>query len=210
MKMRATAFLLFAFAACLLWLPFDGDKIMYSTRPGGAIPAGEIQPGFWLEQSVYPQMHNVPPPRPGQQSCFALRLATYMRTNAGHLDIQWTQGKRTSRWRVDAASLEDNAYRHFCPRSFAVDQPFDLRVAGVDGKPGDSATLWLVGDRRFGTADLRDQALADKALALQVGTRTRVGPRAILHIDRGAFLFGWLCTLLIGGVALLTRFKTDH
>jgi hypothetical protein len=211
MIMRMLAAALFMTAACLLWLPFDSHKTLYSTRASGAVPAGEIRSGFILAQTVFPEMRDLPANKPGEQSCFAIHFATYKRTNTSYLDVSWRQDRQARHWRVDGASLEDNAYRHFCPGAdFRVDRPFELRVTGVDGQPGDSATLWLVNDRRYGAANLHGDGPEGKALALQIGTRTHVGPLAILRIDHGAFLFGWISTLLIGMVAVLTRFSTDH
>lgn len=207
MIVRALALSVFVGAACLVWLPFDVHHPLYRTTTGGAIPAGEIQANFELRQTVEPPGVGMATPVLAPDHCFGIRFATYARTNSGHLGVLWWQGSSWQRWQVKADDLADNRFRFFCPRGyFAPGRPFGLGIVGVDGTAGSSATLWLVKDRSLGTAVL-SEGPTDRAITLQVTARHRIGPASLPRIDRGAFLFGWLCTLAIGFAALLHGFS---
>lgn len=203
MIIRILVILVFMTAAGLLWWPFDTYNVLYATRPGGAVPAGEIQAGFRLSQTLTPPAAvGDDAADPAGQHCVSIRFATYARTNDGHLDVHWSQGPKQQSWRVAMADLVDNSYRFFCPDvKFVAYEPFDIRIAGVDGEPGASATLWLVSDKRFGNAHISGDS-AGKTVALQVGIRHRVTSTTMLHLGNGAFLIGWLCTVAIGLLAL--------
>ncbi|MBW3550067.1 MAG: extracellular solute-binding protein [Proteobacteria bacterium] len=158
MNMRSTVIVLFVAAACLLWWPFHTQTSLYSAGAAGSTPAGEILEGFVLEQRVRAgaaDMTAAPALETHrQQHCFGIRFATYRRSNGGRLDVGWRQGDRTQQWRVSAARLVDNKYRYFCPdQPFAAQEDFDLRISGVDGQPGNAATLWLVDGLEEGTQD---------------------------------------------------------
>lgn len=198
-------------AACTLWLPFDSHRVLHSTKPGGSKPAGEIRKGFELSQRVILGRKPLSTGTGERVRCFAIQFATYHRKNAGHLEVHWRQANRFQVWRVDVSELADNAYRHYCPDPvFLIDRPFNLRIRGADGQPGRSPTLWLVGDRRFGTAELDGGDPENKALALQITAYNRVTPASMLRIDHGAFLFGWLCTLAAGTVSLLWALSPER
>jgi hypothetical protein len=201
MKTTRWAILAFLFAAALLWRPFDDYTSVYETRPGGAIPAGEIRAGFRLVQVVHPPAGVA---SGDGQPCFAIKFATYAHHNRGTLRVDWRQGQRSQSWPVAADRLADNRYRNFCPDAgFEPAQPFRVEVHGIDGEPRRSATLWLVGDKRFGNAETpAGQSPEGKALALQGSVKQRVEPAGILRIDHGAWVFGWLCMLAIGIVVL--------
>lgn len=199
----------FVAAAGLLWLPFESYTVLYGTRPGGAVPAGEIRAEFQLAQQVRPpetvEIDN------RQPHCFAIRFATYARSNEGELLVRWRQGSGTQIWQVAAADLIDNTYRHFCPdAAFAADRPFHVEIAGLTSPPGDAPTLWLVSDTRFGTARVPDGSPQGKSAALQGSTRNQTDAGEILRINDGAFLIGWLCTLVIGLLALMSTFGTTR
>lgn len=202
------AIALFVAAAALLWRPFDSYTVLYGTRPGGAVPAGEIRADFELVQQVRPPVAIDASPSAGQQHCFAIRFATYARRNSGHLQVHWRQGPHAQSWRVRAADLADNTYRHFCPdAAFANGRPFQVRISGLDSEPGNAATLWLVADTRFGTARLLPAELPQgKSMALQGSTRNRVEAGEMVRINGGAYLIGWLCTLAIAILALARTF----
>src|SRR5690606_15760067 len=134
----------------------------------------------------------------GSRHCFGIKFATYMRTNSGHLDVGWQQGGQNEQWRVAAADLADNTFRYFCPDAdFMAGEAFHLQIIGVDGEPGRSATLWLVDDNRLGQVDTEAGDIAGKALALDVAARERIGFGTMLRVNHGAFLFGWLCTVVV-------------
>ena len=202
-RLAIAALAVFLLAADLLWLPFDGYTALYETRQGAAVPAGEIGPGFKLVQQVHPPSAWADA---GDllQPCFAIRFATYARHNDGLLRVYWRQGRHEQWWPVAVDDLVDNSYRHFCPdTAFSADRQFDVEIHGVSGKPGQSATLWLVDDTRFGRAELSpEQRPQGKAIALQGSARQHIGPASMVRIDHGAWLIGWLCTLVIGITAL--------
>lgn len=203
--MRRYVIGLFLAGACLLWLPFRTQHSVYATQRVHAVPAGQITAGFVLRQTVLPRSgkDSLVDHEGHEATCFGIRFATYMRSNSGSIQVAWRQDGRTEGWRVDAGDLQDNAFRYFCPRErFILTEPFALEIKGLDGRAGDSATLWLTGDTRLGTATLGTGAPTGKALALDVATRRRHAGLALLSIDHGAFLFGWLCTLLAGVIAL--------
>ncbi|MGY0797610.1 hypothetical protein ACW7G0_00870 [Lysobacter sp. A286] len=208
MKIRALAIVLFIAAACAPWLPFHTQTTVYKNGAAGSVPAGEIRRGFSLSQTVIPGTPTADANSEGLQHCFGLKFATYMRTNGGHLDVGWQQGGQDQQWRVSAADLADNSFRYFCPdAAFIVREPFHLQVTGVDGEPGRSATLWLVGDTRLGQVDTEADNIAGKALALDVTARERIAFGTMLRVNYGAFLFGWICTVLVGVFALLFGFS---
>jgi hypothetical protein len=204
MRIERLAIAAFLLVAGLAWLPFDDYTILYETRTSETVPAGEIEPGFKLIQQVRPPSAEAAGDL--SQPCFAIRFATYARHNDGLLRVHWQQGRHEQWWPVEFDGLADNSYRHFCPDTgFSPYRPFHVEVHGVSGKPGRSATLWLVDDTRFGHATMpSEQRPQGKAIALQGSTRQHVDPASIVRIDHGAWLIGWLCTLVIGITALLT------
>lgn len=209
--MRAAwlAIVAFVLAAGILWLPFDSYTPLYETRSINSVPAGEIVPGFRLAQQVRPPSAGADPG--SLSSCFAIRFATYARHNKGLFGVRWRQGRHEQSWTIAFRDLVDNGYRHFCPMAFSAHRPFQLEVSGVNGKPGRSATLWLVEDTRFGNAELfPEQGAQGKAISLQGSIRHRASAAGIARIDHGAWLIGWLCTLAIGITTLLTGLGCSH
>ncbi|WP_242102704.1 MULTISPECIES: hypothetical protein [unclassified Lysobacter] len=205
MNTRHAAILVFVLMACVIWLPFDAYTDVYGTKRHGAVPAGEIAAGFHLLQIVEPAAIRIAQPPAPAPYCFAIQFATYARSNAGKLQVGWTQAGHQLTWTIKASDLADNTYRHFCPNvDFRIYEPYVISIAGIDGKPGNSPTVWLVGDTRLGTAQLPDASLKTKGLALSVASLTRVDTASALRVGHGAFLLGWVCTLAAGILALLT------
>lgn len=201
--MHAVVPVLFVAAACLLWIPFHTQDTIYQTAERSAKPAGQIVHGFELTQTVQPTTERHQLTAANEQHCFSIRFATYARSNRGSLSVTWKQAGQKRQWAVQAANLADNSYRSFCPDApFSINAPFTVRVTGVDGKPGHSATLWLVGDTRLGTARINHMA-TDKSMALKISVRRPVSVAGIWRIDHGAFVLGRLCTLAIGLIALI-------
>lgn len=201
MNKRVLAMASFAAMTCVLWQPFNVHPNLYNTKRSKAIPAGEISRDFRLSQTV------VPPDAPREKApevrnpCFAVQFATYARENRGSVRVQWRQGRRSQEWMVDAAGLADNTFVPFCPDpAFDPYRKFRVTVSGVDGEPGSSPTLWLVGDKRFGRARLSNPGVSGRSLALEVNMHTRIKPHP--GLAGGLVLGWWLCTLAIGLAAL--------
>src|SRR5688500_17118733 len=202
MAMRYIPIVLFALLSCVAWWPFDTYVNLYKTAPSGAAAAGEIVSVFSLSQTVKPVGNAL---SSGDHSdCFGIQFATYARDNKGQVEIDWRQGDKQQRWRVDMAEVADNSYRPFCPeRGLSPDRPFEIRIEGVDGRPGSSATLWLVDDISLGTARLANGSdINGKSMSLEITDYKDVELPSSLWINQGAFLLGWLCSLCIGIFAL--------
>jgi hypothetical protein len=208
MRFEWLAIAVFLLVAGLAWMPFDHYTVLYKASTSDTVPAGEIDSGFMLVQEVRPPSADV---EAGDlsQPCFAIRFATYARHNNGRLRVYWRQGQQEQWWPVEFDDLADNTYRHFCPdTAFSPYRSFRVEVHGVSGKPGRSATLWLVDDTRFGRATMPSgQGPQGKAIALQGSTRQHIGPAGMARIDHGAWLIGWLCTLVIGITAMFVGLR---
>lgn len=202
--MRWITIIIFVVAACLVWTPVHVRRTLYETRSVDPVPAGEIDREFSISQKVVPASDAPLPIGNSHNHCFGIRFATYMRRNSGRLEVAWQQGQQRRQWRIRAPLLADNQFRYFCPgHGFSAWRPFQLRVTGINGTPGGSATLWLTGDTRAGTVESGNEAVAGKALMLDVVEDRRIGLGQALGVNRGAFLFGWLCTLAVAIAVLL-------
>ena len=200
MKLRILVFIVFAFAAGLVWLPFHAMDTLEETRWTEPRPAGEIRGGFTLEQHVTPL---APANRKsGGTYCFGIRFATYQRRNQGQVVVRWVQQDQQQEWTVRARRLVDNRFRYFCPDAATRgDVPFDLRISGRNGAPGKSPTVWLVEDDSLGVARVNGRS-GEAGLSLKLAERTRIGWAGTLHAGGGAFLWAWLCSVLIGLMVL--------
>lgn len=202
--MRWLAITIFIAIACVVWLPVHVQGTLYGTSSQDPLPVGEITRGLVVSQQVQPDQGATPPAHDAHPHCVGIRFATYMRRNSGRLDVELRQGSIERRWQVRASRLADNRFRYFCPGpAFSAWEPFHLQVSGINGEAGRSATLWLTGDTRLGTLEGQDEALEGMSLELDLVEDRTVGLNETLGVNRGAFLFGWLCTLLIAGVVLL-------
>lgn len=205
--MRWVVIAIFIAAACLVWSPVQVQNTLDGTLSDNAVPAGEIHRGFSILQQVHPDPEVVMEGKNTHPHCFGIRFATYMRRNSGHLAVEVQQGPIERRWQVRAARLADNSFRYFCPGlGFSVGKPFQLRISGVNGTPGTSATVWLTEDTRLGALESDNQTIAGMALTLDLVEKRRVGLAETLRVNRGAFLFGWLCTVLVAVIVLARYF----
>lgn len=203
--MRWIAIAIFIAAACLVWLPVQVQNTLDGTLPDNPVPAGEIQKDFLILQQVDPDPEALPEAGKIHPHCVGIRFATYMRRNSGRLAVELRQGPIERRWQVRAARLADNSFRYFCPgRGFSAGKPFQLRVSGVNGKPGSSATVWLTEDTRLGALESDNPAIAGMSLTLDLVQNRQVSLAEAIRVNRGAFFFGWLCTLMVA-VIVITR-----
>jgi hypothetical protein len=212
---------LFVLEAAIVWRPFASRLIAYDSGKGHAKSAGQILTGFHLTQTVPGNLFHPHLPRRSithwhksnarlytkYPNCFAIRFATNLRRNAGHILVGWKQGTKSQLWRVDASSLRDNKFVDFCP-STALDsnQSFQVSVDGVDSTDGHAATLWLA-KTKLDPALINGKPTGDRSMELQLTYRHKVGRLEILRLDRGAFAFASLCSLIIGTIALLAALR---
>jgi hypothetical protein len=205
----ALPILLFLVLAACVWLPFTSHDVVFNPGLDRNRPAGQITEGFSLSEAV-PALMPDSSPADEQADCIALRFATYMRRNEGSVQVNWSQGDRGHRWVLDASRLEDNSYVDLClDRPMDAAAPFILELSGLDGKPGSAATVWLTAQAET-TTRVNGRDFPGVGLALRLSKQERVGPRDILGLNGGAFAAGFLCSVLIGILALLCFFHEDR
>lgn len=199
--LRPASLVFFALLCMLALRPFTAHNVVLAAGTDRTQPLGEVIAGFVAEE-------HVPALGPlrgyaGGADCIALRFATYKRHNAGAIDVFWQQGQHAHRWRVDAAKLADNSYLDLCMQH-RIDPalPFRLRVSGVDGVRGASATVW--------TSTARTHALLvggerrdGRGLTFRLTHEKRMLPADILGIRHGMFALGALLLAMIGTLSLL-------
>ena len=203
--------------AIFVWAPFDVRTAVYQTKWRGNKPTGELVDGFRVTQALPAGLVRIRPVKKKsvhwhgvhslrtmlRPNCFAIRFATYIRTNAGLVEATWRQGSATQSWRIPAADLVDNDYVDFCPRDgIDIDHPAVIDVRGIDGRTGSSATVWLVRSK-LGPASVQGNNIGKRSLALQLTYMRRVGPREAGFLGHGGFLLASLCSVGIGGLAFL-------
>jgi len=195
---------------CLsLWVPARHYVPVYGTALRAPQPAGEITAPFRLRQLVHNSNSAMKVSADGE-ACIGLRFATYQRQTEGQFAVTWQQVPFTKRWLVDARSLADNQYRYFCPTEpFKPTQDFSIIVEGKDSAAGSAATVWLTTDGSLGHAVVNGKAL-ELGLNILMAREIRMTPVKLIRVDRGAFLIGWLCTLLTGLAALSWLRQTER
>jgi hypothetical protein len=209
-------FALLAIEAMIVWRSFDVRATLYATSWRANRPAGELVDGFRVVQEIPAGLVRTRPPKKKsihwhgphslkpllEPNCFALRFATYGRSNSGRIQVTWQQGDASQSWLVAAKDLVDNDFVDFCPRDGIVMQQASLvAVQGVEGKPGTAATLWLTRSR-LRPASVQGRNIGKLSLSLQMSYLHRASARDIAGVGKGAFLFACLCSLAIAGFAL--------
>lgn len=207
--MRILVFV-FVLACVLLWFPAEKYAPIAGVVRMAPLPAGEITDGFHLEQLVAVPGVAKKMPSKNKELCFGIRFATYRRENDGQIAVGWQQGTFTKRWLVESGELADNELRYFCPgRHLRPDMPFSIAVDGVRGAPGSSPTVWLTSDVSYGLATINGKP-AKQSLDVGIARKVHMTPASLIRLDHGAFLVGWLCTLLTGLAALLWMQRTGN
>lgn len=212
---------LLALEAALVWRPFNSELIAYQSGSDDRKTAGQITEGFHLTQEVPAKLIETRAPKKPithwwkshrklyttYPNCFAIRFASYNRHNAGRLAVDYRQGNKNQRWSVEAADLA-NDFRRFCPSTgFTAGQPLQITVDGIDGRKGQSATMWL-SKSRLKPAIVNGRTDGDRSLYLRLVYFRHMGPGEILRIDRGAFAFACLCSLAIALLVLVSVRKS--
>jgi hypothetical protein len=212
---------LVALEAVVVWRPFNSRLIAYDSGLQHRKTVGQIEQGFHLVQTVPAKLFRTHLPAKrithwrkgnarlyaGQPNCFALRFATYARTNTGHIAINWRQGTGHQRWTIDAAGLRNSAFADFCPTDgFDTQKSFQLGVSGIDSPHGRAATLWLARST-LAPASVNGKPIGKRGVALQLVRDEHIGPRRILGLDKGAFAFACLCSLGIGVLVIAASLR---
>jgi hypothetical protein len=193
----------FILACVLLWLPAERYAPMAGVVRTAPRPAGEITDGFHLEQLIVVPNVIKRTLSKNKEVCFGIRFATYRRENEGKIAVGWRQGTFAKRWLVEVNELADNERRYFCPdRHLKLDMPFSITIDGIHGVPGSSPTVWLTVDASYGQATINGKS-AKQGLDVGIGRKVHLTPARLIRLDQGAFLVGWLCTLLAGLATLL-------
>lgn len=183
-------------------VPFKVMDRVAGSGPLHPVPAGEFVDGVLVFQKGGGPASNLIA-KLGRHLCVGIQFATYKRRNRGKLKVTWQQGEHVDHWVMRSAYLKDNEFKYFCPRKgIAAGQEFEIAISGVGIKPGHAPTAWLTEDTRFGTATINgvDQKAS---LSLRFASYREVTLRHILSLDRGAYIFGWLISVLIGVTAIM-------
>jgi hypothetical protein len=182
---------------CLsLWIPGKHHVPVYETKLQAPQPAGEITAPFRLRQLVH-NSSDVTIAATGK-TCVGLRFATYRHEMEGQFTVALQQASFARRWVVEARSVVDNQYKYFCTaRDFRPGEDFSIAIEGMDGKTGSAATVWLTTDTTLGHAVVNGRVL-ERGLNIIMAREILMTPRKLIRLDHGAFLIGWLCTLLTG------------
>jgi hypothetical protein len=183
-------------------VPFKVVDRVAGNEPLRSVPAGELVDGVLVFQKGGAPASNLIA-KLGRHLCFGIQFATYERKNRGKLKITWRQGEHADHWFARSAYVKDNEFKYFCPRKgIAAGQEFEIAMSSVGIKSGHAPTAWLTEDTRLGTAMIN--GIDQKAsLSLRFASYREVTLRHILSLDRGAYIFGWLISVLIGVAAIM-------
>lgn len=197
-----TLIVIFLLVCCGLWIPTRHYIPVYGTKLLDPQPAGEITAPFRLHQQVRNPV-SAAKMSAGDEMCVGLRFATYQRRMAGQFAVTWQQAAFAKRWLVNAPYLADNQFSYFCPgEHFKPVEVFSILIEGKDGVAGSAATVWLTTDTSLGHAEVNGKSL-ERGLSMLIAHEVRMTPAKLIRLDHGAFLIGWLCTLLTGLMVLL-------
>ncbi len=194
---------LFLAASACVWMPLTTHSVVFDPGLGKNRPAGQIVRGYSISEVVHPPQKSA---NISDESvnCIALRFATYMRRNEGSLRVIWRQENRGHQWTVDTSRLEDNSFVDLClDKPMDARKPFALEVLGLDGKPGSSATVWLTSSSGA-SVNVNGKELHGFGLALRLSKEERLTARDLFRLNGGAFAAGFLLSLLIGVLALVS------
>lgn len=194
----------FCMAAAAILAPFCIAVSLIGTEARGQSPAGQFVAGTLIRQEGrIPLLVNAS----GSSLCFGIQFATYARSNNGNLKINWQQGGNRDHWTLPAPDLKDNAFRYFCPgQGIKPESKFVISVEDSGSTPGHAPTAWLTSDTRFGTVSINgnDQKTS---LSLSFAASHKITMGQLVQIDRGAYLFGWAMSVIIGLASLVLAEK---
>lgn len=193
---------LFLLAAAWLLMPFQSHRVVHSPGLDRNRPAGQVTADFALVEMVPASfMAGLDPGL--EVDCIALRFATYMRRNRGRIDITFGQRDLGHRWRLDASRLADNSYVNLClDQTIDLGEAFWIGIAGVDGEPDRSATVWLSASRDREVA-VNGRTMPGWGLALRLTRSRQVELPHLLNLNHGVFIAGFLVSVAVGLIVLL-------
>lgn len=224
---RPLLFLIFLLVldAAVVWRPFDTEAIAWQSGWSSKKTAGQMVDGFHLSQEVPSALLAQPVPRKRithwwrshrklhahAPNCFAIRFTTYNRPNEGRIAVSYRQGDVSQEWGIESGTLH-KGYRRFCPSAgLRNDQPLHITLTGIGGERGKSPTAWLSHSDQLKPATVNGQRLKKRSLHLRLAYFHRVTPMETASLDKGAYAFACLASLLIALAAILALFgRTDR
>lgn len=156
-----TALRLVLLGILIIWsfLSFFSTSYIAGSVDENRIPLGEIVEGVNIQQRVPVRISAI-----DKAICFDVLFATYRRTNHSDLKLSLFQASYRNSMDVDAALLHDNNMFSVCfPADGLISGDAILEISGIDGKPGDSPTVWLTTNIPYGGVIKNGQKI-DKGL----------------------------------------------
>lgn len=143
---------------------------------------------------------------PKSPICAAVYFASYGdRRNRGMVGVELLGTGVSGSARIDMATVKDGKFETVCfeglTLAMVMDQPVQLRLSGLDGKPGSSVTVWLSGHDGSPRA-IVDGEESERTLAYELRVRDAAG-------NRREQVAGWVLIFFAGlmiPVFLLTAF----
>jgi hypothetical protein len=187
-------------------LPFNSYPNLGRTSHKRNRPAGEISAGTRIvQQGVFGS--NLARGRNHADLCIGVQMATYSRTNGGHVEFTWQQGKNRQSWIYKASDIKDNMFQYLCPRKgIETDTPYSLTLSSSDGRRGDSTTAWTTLDTQYGQATINGKR-SDRSLSVELALHKKIGLARIATVDHGAFFLGFLISVFLAVFCLLVPEK---
>lgn len=162
-------------------------------------PVGELLAGRSVEHTLRAGLPPLVTVRDldEQPLCIQLFAATYEgRANAGSLAVEVVGPSDRYADTVDMSLLRDNEWTLACPEGLQLGHLEGLReggllrVAGIDGRAGSSATLWATRDTTNGTLGLEPVGLVHRFVVLE--HRRQSLPAVAVGIALGALVLAGL------------------
>ena len=126
------------------WILIAALSTVYygGTRDENRKPLGELIEGSVVQQTVPIKKINF-----ADVLCYEVLFATYVRSNSALLQISLIQGDFKQSFRLDTSKLTDNHIHPLCFQAVGfADGKAILEIAGLNGKQGNSPTVWLTTD----------------------------------------------------------------
>lgn len=203
--------ILFLVELALVWRPFETEAIAWQSSSKDRKISGQMTERFHLLQVVPPKLLTQPIPRKHithwwrtqrklhahGPNCFAIRFATFHRTNSGEIEVGYVQGSSSQAWRVDASELTDG-YRRFCPiAGLAEDKNLRITINGLTSEAGQTVASWMSYSPPLKPAIINGKRAGKLSLNLRLVYFQHVNAMKIAGLERGAFFLTCLLSLII-------------